>query len=245
VEIPDGKFLSAGGTAAMSMYSTPLPTVIDTILKAMVSAMPEHVAAGHHANFGAVAFEGKNPKTGELYMALSGNHGGWGASLGHDGPGPYKTMSHGDTQDVPVEAMERLYPIRFERYEVLPDTGGAGEYRGGTGLEKVITVLFPGKVQLNFERGSCAPWGVLGGKDAAPSITYIERRDADPKVVMKDYLTTGVGDRLRIISAGGGGYGDPRSRNRERVVQDVLDGYVSVDGALKQYGVALDGPARF
>ena len=244
VEIPDGKFLSAGGTAAMSMYSTPLPTVIDTILKAMVPAMPEQAAGGHHGNFGALAFEGRNPKTGELYMALSGNHGGWGASAGHDGPGPYKTMSHGDTQDVPVEAMEQLYPLRFERYEVRPDSGGAGEFRGGTGLEKVIAVLAPGRVQLNFERGGCAPWGVMGGRDAAPSITYLERRNAKPEVVMKDYLAIGAGDRLRIISAGGGGYGDPASRHPERVAQDVRDGYVSPQGAHEHYGVVVDERRR-
>ncbi|EJN17881.1 N-methylhydantoinase B/acetone carboxylase, alpha subunit [Pseudomonas sp. GM79] len=240
VDIPDGKFLSANGQAAMSMYSPPLPTVIDTILRAMVPAMPHHVAGGHHANFGAHVFEGRHPETGELYLAITGNHGGWGASAGHDGPGPYKTMSHGDTLDVPIEALEQLYPLRFEHYEVRPDSGGAGEYRGGVGLEKLIRTLAPTSVQLNFERSGCAPWGILGGKDAAVPETYVEWQGAERQSVMKANLDLRAGDALRVLSSGGGGYGDPLKRDLERVARDVRQGYVSVDSAREDYGVVID-----
>ncbi|HDR9872822.1 TPA: hydantoinase B/oxoprolinase family protein [Burkholderia cenocepacia] len=241
VEIPDGKFLSANGRAAMSMYSPPLPTVIDTVLRAMVDAMPHHVAGGHHANFGAHVFEGLHPATGELYLAITGNHGGWGASDGHDGPGPYKTMAHGDTLDVPVEAFEQLYPFRFEHYEVRADSGGAGEYRGGTGLEKLVTVLAPTRVQLNFERSGCAPWGVREGKDAAVPETYIERPDQLPVAIMKGTVDMQPHDRLRVRSSGGGGYGDPLKRAADSVVRDVRQGYVTVEGACRDYGVVVDG----
>lgn len=240
VEIPDGKFLSASDRAAMSMYSPPLPTVIDTILKAMVPAMPHHVAGGHHANFGAHIFEGRHPASGEQYLAITGNHGGWGASAGHDGPGPYKTMSHGDTLDVPIEALEQLYPLRFERYEFRPDSGGAGEYRGGVGLEKILKTLAPTTIQLNFDRSGCAPWGVLGGKDAAVPETYIERPDAPPQAIMKGNLPLRVGDVLRVLSSGGGGYGDAFKRDPERVARDVHRGYITADSARADYGVVLD-----
>lgn len=240
VEIPDGKFLSASGQAAMSMYSPPLPTVIDTILRAMVPAMPLHVAGGHHANFGAHIFEGRHPATGELYLAITGNHGGWGASAGHDGPGPYKTMSHGDTLDVPVEALEALYPLRFEHYEIRPDSGGAGEFRGGGGLEKVLKILAPTTAQLNFERSGCAPWGVMGGKDAAVPETFVERTDAPPQSVMKANVPMGSGDMLRVLSSGGGGYGDPLKRDPDRVARDVRHGYVTIEAARRDYGVVID-----
>lgn len=244
VEIPDGKFLSASGRAAMSMYSPPLPTVIDTVLRAMVSAVPGHVAAGHHANFGAHVFEGRDPETGEFYLAITGNHGGWGASAGHDGPGPYKTMSHGDTLDVPVEAIEQLYPLRFERYEVRTDSGGAGEFRGGTGLEKVLEILASTTAQLNFERSGCPPWGVLGGSDAAPPETYVERPDEEEELVMKGNVPMAAGDRLRVLSSGGGGYGDPMMRDPQRVADDVARGYVSSDNARAIYGVVLDSESK-
>jgi len=240
VEIPDGKFLSANGHAAMSMYSPPLPTVIDTILKAMVTAMPAHVAAAHHGNFGAHTFEGRNPRNGELFLALIGNHGGWGASAGADGPGPYKTMAHGDTLDVPVEALEQLYPLRIERYEVWPDSAGAGEFRGGVGFEKVVTVLAPCVTQLNFDRTGCRPWGLRGGKDAAAPITTVERPDAAPERKFKGTVPMRAGDRLRVLSSGGGGYGDPQLRDRRKVLRDVRNGYVSLEGAHRDYGLTFD-----
>jgi N-methylhydantoinase B len=240
VEIPDGKFLSANGQAAMSMYSPPLPTVIDTILKAMVTAMPDHVAAAHHGNFGAHTFEGRNPKTGELFLALIGNHGGWGASTGHDGPGPYKTMAHGDTLDVPVEALEQLYPLRIERYEVWPDSAGAGEFRGGVGFEKVVTALAPCVAQLNFDRTGCPPWGICGGKAGATPITTVERPDADPECKFKATVPMRAGDALRVLSSGGGGYGDPRARDRGKLASDIRNGYVTREGARRDYGLVID-----
>jgi N-methylhydantoinase B len=239
VEIPPGKFLSADGRAAMAMYSPPLPTVIDTILKAMVPAMPGHVAGGHHGNFGAHTFEGRHPATGELFLTLAGSHGGWGASAGHDGPGPYKTMSHGDTLDIPVEALEQFYPLRIEHYEVRPDSGGPGEYRGGVGFEKIIQVLAPCAAQLNFDRAGCPPWGVLGGGDGAVPITTLERAGAPPERKMKGKVALDRGDRLRVLSSGGGGYGTPRDRRRESVLRDVRQGYVTPAGAARDYGIVL------
>lgn len=73
------------------------------------------------------------------------------ASRDHDGPGPYKTMAHGDTLDVPMEVIERLYPLCFEHYEIRGDSAGAGKFRGGAGMEKVIRTLAPSTCQFNFE----------------------------------------------------------------------------------------------
>lgn len=240
VEIPDGKFLSANGRAAMAMYSPPLPTVIDTILRAMEPAMPQHVAGGHHANFGAHTIEGRHPESGELFLALLGTVSGWGASAGLDGPGPYKTMSHGDTLDVPVEAIEQLYPLRVEHYEVRTDSAGAGQFRGGMGYEKVIRALAPCTAQLNFDRTGCPPWGIQGGNDSVVPVTTIERPGAPPERRMKASVELQAGDRLRVLSSGGGGYGAPSLREPERVTLDVKRGYVSTEGARRDYAVALD-----
>ena len=239
VEIPDGKFLSASGQAAMSMYSPPLPTVVDTILKAMVPALPDQVAAGHHANFGVYTFFGTHPGTGERFRAHTGNYAGWGASRGHDGPGPYKTMTHGDTPDAPVESLERLYPMRVERYELRQDSAGAGEYRGGSGFEKAITALAPCAVQLNFERTGCPPWGILGGHDGAVSQVSIERSDGTIEFKLKGTVSLAAGDRLRVLNSGGGGYGDPRNRDPAQIRADVVSGVISRHAAEKIYGLAV------
>ncbi|HSV82833.1 MAG TPA: hydantoinase B/oxoprolinase family protein [Ramlibacter sp.] len=241
VEIPNGKFISANGEAAMSMYSPPLATVIDTVLKALEKAAPELIAGGHHGNFNMNQFMGRHPKTGELFQtAGSGGIGGWGASRGHDGPGPYKTMAHGDTWALPVEQEEALYPVRVESYAVRPDSGGAGEFRGGLGYEKVISALADCKVQTNFDRTISPPWGILGGQDGAtPSVT-IESDGKEPRLAMKVIAPIATGERLRTRTSGGGGYGSPLDREPGRVARDVCMGYVTVAAASDVYGVVLD-----
>jgi N-methylhydantoinase B len=240
VVIPDGTFLSARPGAAMGMYSSPLPTVIDTVTRAFAEAMPERVAAGHHGNFGSHTFTGRDPSTGELFVHLNSCTGGWGAVQGQDGAGPYKTMAHGDTPDVPSEAQEALYPLRIETVCIRPDSGGAGEFRGGFGLEKVVTALAPMSVKLYFDRTGCPPWGMHGGKEGAAPYVAIERPGHEPETRYKGTYPLSRGDRLRILTSGGGGYGSPLMRDPANVARDVRLGYVSGQGARKEYGVVLD-----
>jgi N-methylhydantoinase B len=244
VVIPDGKFLSAGNNAAMAMYSSPIPTVIDTVVGAMVKAAPDRLAAGHHSSFAISNFAGRDPETGALFYNLCSNHGGWGGSRGHDGPGPYKTMSHGDTLDVPSEVQEALYPLRVESQTVRVDSAGAGEWRGGWGLERIVTATAPCTVQLNFERVGCPPWGVLGGRAAPPAEIRVETAGGTARTVMKGDVPLAPGDRVRILTAGGGGYGDPLARDPARVAEDVRLGYVSPAAAQAEYGVAVDTDGR-
>jgi N-methylhydantoinase B len=240
IVIPDGKFLSASATAPMGLYSAPLPTVIDTVVKALVDAAPDHVAAAHHGNFCIHSLSGYHPETGEPFYNLSAADGGWGASMGHDGPAHFKTMAHGDTLNIPVEVQEALYPLRLERWQIRPDSAGAGEWRGGIGLEKVIAPLAPCNIQVLNERVGCPPWGIRGGKDgAAPRIT-VEHTGGAPEEVRKANRPVGPGDRVRVLTSGGGGYGDPLRRDPDKVAADVRNGYVSRAAAAELYGVVVD-----
>jgi N-methylhydantoinase B len=239
VVIPDGKFLSAPGNAPMGMYSAPLPTVIDTVVKALVTAAPDHVAAGHHGNFCIHSLAGHDPKTGEPFYNLSAADGGWGASQGHDGPAHYKTMSHGDTLDIPIEVQEALYPLRVEKWGIRPDSAGAGQWRGGIGLEKVMTPLAPCSVHVLNERIGCPPWGILGGKDGAAPRIDIERPGKEAAEVRKANVPVVPGDRVRVQTSGGGGYGDPLSRDPALVAADVRLGYVTRRAAASLYGVMI------
>ena len=224
----------------MGMYSTPLPTVIDTVVKALVTAAPDHVAAGHHGNFCIHSLAGHDPKTGEPFYNLSAADGGWGASLGHDGPAHYKTMSHGDTLDIPIEVQEALYPLRVEKWGIRPDSAGAGQWRGGIGLEKVVVPLVPCRVHVLNERIGCPPWGILGGRDGAPPRIAIERPGQDAEEVRKANAPLNPGDRVRVQTSGGGGYGNPLHRDPAMVAADVRLGYVSRAAAASLYGVILD-----
>jgi N-methylhydantoinase B len=239
VTIPDGKFLSAGKNAALAAYSSTLPTVVDTVLSAMVGVVPDRLAAAHHGTMGIHAFDGINPKTGELFQNLETIHGGWGASNRRDGPGPFKTINHGDTRDVPVEAVEALYPLRIDYQRFRMDSGGAGKFRGGLGIEKATVALAPSKVRTNIERTGCPAWGALGGMQGTPPISYLERTDGDSKPILKGEYDLRPGDVVRAYSGGGGGFGDPFAREPAAVARDVKRGYVSAKAARERYGVAV------
>lgn len=162
LNLPAGKILSATDNAAMGRYNMPLPTVIDTVIKAMAPAMPDHAAAAHFGNFCTLRFHGKLPETGALFQMNDSGYGGWGALAGMDGPGPFRTNCHGDTRVIPAEVLEATYPVRIDAFELRTDSGGAGEFRGGLGLTKRYTILAPLTVSTGFERSLCPPWGVLG-----------------------------------------------------------------------------------
>jgi N-methylhydantoinase B len=237
VKIPDGTFLSAKSTAPMGGYSAPLPTVIDTVLRAMVESTPEYATAAHHGVFGHHSFYGTHPETGETYRCSGTMHGGWGASRGQDGPGPYKTMAHGDTLDVPVEVQEALYPIRIEAQILRANSGGHGEFRGGNGIEKVSHFLAPVTTMVYIDRQGCPPWGVLGGHDGASPDIVIERPGVPLERKTKGAIQLKAGDKLHIISGGGGGYGDPRMRDPVKVKRDVRLGNITAEVAAEVYGV--------
>jgi N-methylhydantoinase B len=245
--LPKGKLLSADPTAAMGLYSIPFPTVIDCIIKALEPALPERVAGAHFGTFSSMRFSG-NRENGAPFNSHDSGHGGWGACAGHDGAGPFRTMAHGDTRLIPVELQESMYPYRVEELSLRRDSGGPGTWRGGMGFEKQYFVLAPCKLWANFDRVGCPPWGVRGGKPAKPGHVLIFKNDAsEPELLYKaENYPLNPGDRVRMATGGGGGYGPPAERAIELVQRDVVRGYVSPESARDDYGVVIesDGKAR-
>lgn len=240
VIIPPGRFLSATGTAALGFYSTPLPTVVDTIIAALAPVLPDRVAAGHHASFGVFGFAGVHPGTKQFYHFFDTAHGGWGGSRRADGAGPLKSLIHADTKDIPVEALEALYPVRVEAYGFRQDSAGAGRHRGGLGLDKTIRVLAPCHLNLAFERYGCPPWGFDGGAAGSPGWCEVETGNGERRAMRKtSRFALDAGDRLIVHTGSGGGYGPPAERAIESVQQDVVRGFVSRQQAEAVYGVVL------
>jgi N-methylhydantoinase B len=240
VIIPDGTFLSATGNAPLGGYSTPLCTIVDTIIAAMAPVLPERVAAGHHSSFGVYGFSGINPGNQRFFSWFDTAHGGWGASAHCDGVGPYKTITHTDTKDIPVETIEALYPMLVEKYECRQDTAGAGRHRGGLGLDKTIRVLAPCNFNASFERFHCPPWGFDGGLAGAPGFVEVETARGRQVVHKVSQFAVAPGDRIHIHSGSGGGFGPPFERDPRAVRADVLRGFVSSKQAAEIYGVILD-----
>lgn len=244
IEIPDGKFLSASADAAMGGSGSMLPTVIDTIFAAIASAAPDRVAAAHHGTYGIHMLFGRDPQTGEIFKQSDTATGGWGANCDRDGAGPYRSLVHSDTHSVPVEMQEAMNPFRIDSVSLRTDSGGPGTYRGGPGIEKFYTPLTPMRINVSFERTQCAPWGLQGGSPGQVGWVEIHRDGQIIGPLAKATEEVRLGDRIRVLTGGGGGYGPPEERDPVRVERDVKFGYVSPAQAREVYGVVLDADGR-
>jgi N-methylhydantoinase B len=244
--LPEKKLISAEATAAMGLYSIPFPTVIDCIIKALEPALPERVTGAHFGTFSSLSFAGKRTDTGAVFKANDSGHGGWGACATHDGAGPFRTMAHGDTRLIPIELQESMYPFRVEEFRLRQDSGGPGKWRGGLGFEKQYVLLAPAELWANFDRIGCPPWGVRGAKEAKTGQVLIYKSgSAEPELLYKtENRPLDAGDRVRMATAGGGGYGDPLERSVDLVERDVIRGFVSPESARDDYGVVFDADGK-
>ncbi len=244
--LPEGKLLSAEPTAAMGLYSIPFPTVIDCIIKALEPALPQRVTGAHFGTFSSLSFSGKRIDTGAPFKANDSGHGGWGACATHDSAGPFRTIAHDDTRLIPIELQESMYPYRVEEFCLRQDSGGPGKWRGGLGFDKQYVLLAPCELWANFDRIGCPPWGVQGAKAAkAGQVLIFKDRKQEAKLLYKtENCQLQAGDRVRMATGGGGGYGSPSERPVELVQRDVIRGFVSLESARDDYGVVIEADGR-
>lgn len=236
---PQGTAVSARRPAAMRWWMTIPMTVVDTIIKAVAPVVPHLAAGGHHADLCVAQFHGINPKSNRFFVGVVGpGGGGWGATALADGNSVTVCSNDGDTHNSPSEQIETKYPLLMERYALRPDSGGAGEYRGGLGADIVIRALAPIEVSTPIERTKCEPWGILGGKSGMPNRVSVMRGGKWEELPngKTSNLPLEAGDKIRIETGGGGGFGDPARRNRACVADDIREGYVSREKARELYG---------
>ncbi len=241
---PPGRIISAVRPAPMRWWMTFPMTIVDTIFKALQPAIPDRVIAGHHADLLAPSFHGFNPKSSEFFIGTFGPlGGGWGAKKTEDGVSATVCLNDGDTHNGPNEQAEAKFPILVERYELIPDSGGAGRYRGGLGIARTTRALTPVTFNTQTDRAHCRPWGLDGAGDGTGNRVAFrlggEWKDDFPnaKVLVANLKP---GDAHRISSGGGGGYGAAFERPAGDVREDVRQGYVSVTAAAELYGVVVD-----
>lgn len=235
VVCPSGRFLSAGPTAPIGGSGFTIPSVVDTILRALAHCLPDRIPAAHHGTYSVHVIDGHN-EDGELFQHIESAAGGWGASHDRDGGGPFRSMAHGDTLEVPVELQESSHPYLIEYVRLRADSGGAGCFRGGLGLEKAYRMKVAGRLTTSIERTACPPWGLDGGQPGATGRVEVVRSDGSQQTLLKGETTLAAGDRVLVFTAGGGGFGDPATRDDRAVADDVLQGYVSPDLASQRYG---------
>jgi N-methylhydantoinase B len=244
VIMPAGRVISAQRPAPMRWWMTFPMTVIDTIFKAVAPALPDRVIAGHHADLCVATLHGVSPKDGRFYIASLGPlGGGWGAKSREDGVSVTVCINDGDRHNSPCEQIEAKYPVLVDRYELRADSGGPGRQRGGLGAEFVVEALAPLSLSTTIERAHCRPWGLDGGREAAGNSVSVRldgvwKHEMPNAKLLTQRLRTG--DAFMLRSGGGGGVGDPMTREIQLVVKDVIEGYVSTQAAASEYGVVAD-----
>ncbi len=224
------------------------PRICDLIMSALKNVMPERVTGAPYGTIDTSFISGTDPETHDYWIYNDWIPGGWGGCHDHDGQNCMIILV-ANTDDIPIEVCELKYPLRYRWSELIPDSGGPGKFRGGLGVMREVEVLGPeARASIQADRTRTAPWGVFGGGPASRTRYSVIRPDGTQEVIggigfdgsyqsAKKAFNLKHGEILRIESAGGGGYGDPKERDRERVLDDVRKGCVTERAAKELYGL--------
>ena len=237
VRIPQGTLLKPNYPAALSGRTHALGRIFDVMGGLLGQGAPEAMNAAGFSDSPHLFYAGYDDK-GEWFQLFQIGFGGIpGRPIG-DGPDGH-SLWPGFT-NVPNEFLEAYFPLRIERYETIPDSGGAGLHRGGNGLTVAYRFLADGTISVHDERWLTYPWGVNGGEPGLRSTKRLVRSDGSEQWLgaKSEGIKVKVGDLLYFNTWGGGGWGDPYDRDAELVRADVDRSLVSAEGA-KRYGVVI------
>ncbi len=238
VRIPEGCILKPKRPAALSCRTHALGRIFDVISGLLGQGSPEFLCAAGFSDSPHLMYSGYDSK-GKWYQLFQIGFGGIPGRAGGDGPDGH-SLWPGFT-NVPNEYIEAYFPLRIEIYETISDSGGAGYNRGGNGIRMAYRFLEDGQISIHDDRWLTYPWGVNGGTPGARGTKRLIRADGSEEILPSkcDRIQVKKGDLLYFNTWGGGGVGDPLTREISRVEADVKSGLVTVTGA-KRYGVVVD-----
>jgi N-methylhydantoinase B len=207
---PEGTIVNARPPAAVAGGNVETSQrIVDVLLRALAQAVPDHIPAAASGTMNNLTIGGSDPRTGEpftYYETIAGGMGARPAKPGVSGVHTHMTNS----LNTPAEALEYAYPLRVRSYSLRPNSGGNGQFRGGDGIVREIEVLTECEVTLLADRRSRGPWGLNGGADGAAGKATIVRQDGSLESLPGKFSTRlRKGDRIRIETPGGGGWGKP------------------------------------
>jgi N-methylhydantoinase B len=214
--------------------------VADMVMGALVNFLPEQVMACSQGTSAILTLGGVDPRNGRHYVSYETIKGGFGARPNKDG---INCIASGisNTMNTPVEVLEMAFPVRVERYEVNPDSGGAGRYRGGCGARRVWRMLEGADATgaLCMERMTSPPFGLRGGNAGAAAVVTLTTPDGITRSLpSKGAFAAPAGSMIDMLTPGSGGFGCSTERNPSSIGRDLLDGYVSASAATRDYGIA-------
>jgi N-methylhydantoinase B len=207
---PEGTVVNARPPAAVAGGNVETSQrIVDVLLKALAPALPDRIPAAASGTMNNLTIGGIDPRTHEPFAYYETTAGGMGGRPGKAGvSGVHTHMTN--SRNTPVEALEYSYPLRVCTYSLRPDSGGAGKHRGGDGIVREIEVLADAEVTLLSDRRTQGPYGLSGGADGAPGKATIIRGDGSSQTLPGKFNTRlRRGERIRIESPGGGGWGEP------------------------------------
>jgi N-methylhydantoinase B len=209
--------------------------LVDVILEALATFHPARAAANAGSS-SALSIAYARPRPGQSTMQYEIMGSAYGGGMGHDGASA--TATHlSNLHITPIEILESEFPCRVTRFDLVPDSGGAGQWRGGLSLRREYELLEDATVIRRFDKTRFPPQGVAGGNPGGRA-RFVLRLDtpdehetrASARVEMQ------AGERFLLQSAAGGGFGDPRTRTRAAVARDLAEGYVTARAAKEEYG---------
>jgi N-methylhydantoinase B len=221
--------------AVANCTSTASQRIADVVIGALAKIVPQKACAcdGHWA---CSRFVGVDPRNGRYSSYVETYACGRGAKHDQDGADAHQTHMT-NTANAPIEIIELEHPLTVERYALVPDSGGAGEYRGGVGLIRQLRPCAEMSVTLDEMRPTIQPYGLFGGRGGACDYLRIEKADGTKLLKSTKVMP---GDVCVIQTSGGGGWGDPLKRDFAAIESDVANGYVTIRGARDGYRVVID-----
>ncbi|MBP1849195.1 hydantoinase B/oxoprolinase family protein [Rhizobium halophytocola] len=240
---PEGTFLDAQYPRPVSGCAAEVSQrIAEAVFAALVEALPDRVTASPAGSSGNFALGGFDPERGQGFVMYQISGGGYGGNVDHDGLAN-GCSTIGISKSPPVEIMEQQYPVLYHRYALREGSGGAGRHRGGFGLDYEIE-LRRGQATASFvmDHGRFGPPGAIGGGDGAPNAVKVF---SGGKTIVPLHLSKAQdiplepGDRVRVMTPGGGGYGDPMTRDPQAVAYDVMLERYTAEDAARLFGVVL------
>jgi N-methylhydantoinase B len=244
----EGTFLDAAYPRPVSGCAAEVSQrIAEAVFAALVQAAPDRVTAAPAGTSGNFGLGGHDPETGRDFVMYQISGGGYGGNADHDGLSN-GCSTIGISKAPPVEIMEQQYPVLYRRYALHENSGGAGRHRGGFGLDYEVELL-RGAARASFvmDHGLTGPQGALGGEDGAVNRVEILRADGQvevpPHLSKAQDIVLAPGDRVRVRTPGGGGYGRPQERDPAAVLEDVRLGRYDEATARRfwPHAFALDG----
>jgi N-methylhydantoinase B len=244
---PDKTIFTCEKPASVSTYWETMMYAADLIWRAMAPVMPKKLPAGHFLSVCGVVLAGIHPDTGELFILVEPQAGGWGAGADKDGENGLVCVGDGETYIIPIEVCETRYGVLVDQYSYDITEGGEGSFRGGRGLVRAYRITakeawFTG----TFGRFKYLPWGMNDGRSGSRNYTkmiFADGRQSDIFGKTAQYHMK-KDDVAYLVTGTGGGYGNPLSRPVGLVIEDLKNGYIHPEIAEKRYGVKVN-PATF